>query len=99
MAPKACWASCRAGQPHGISSVQPGTDPSEPVVTVEADRTFFDLVEFEAETEARLHHGVSATSAGVPGAHSREVLAAASPLQAKIKNRARPGVGYGIQTS
>ncbi|MHB1785185.1 MAG: hypothetical protein ACYCS7_03415 [Acidimicrobiales bacterium] len=62
---------------HGVSAVQLGTDPAELVITLEDGRTYFDLVEFEAEAEALLHHRVSATSAGAPGAHPRELLAPA----------------------
>ncbi len=62
---------------HGITSVHLGDDPAEVVVTLEADRTYFDLVDFQAEAEALLGHRVAVTSAGAPGAHRREQLAPA----------------------
>jgi hypothetical protein len=62
---------------HGITSVHLGDDPAELVVTLEADRTYFDLVDFQAEAEALLGHRVAVTSAGAPSAHLREQLAPA----------------------
>jgi hypothetical protein len=46
-------------------------------VTMEADRTYFDLVDFQADTECHLGRRVAVTSAGAPGAHRREKLAQA----------------------
>jgi hypothetical protein len=54
-----------------------GDDPAELVITLEADRTYFDLVDFQAEAENRLGHRVEVTSGGAPGAHRREQLAPA----------------------
>lgn len=62
---------------HGITSVHLGDDPAEVVVTLEADRTYFDLVDFQAEAEGLLRHRLAVTSAGAPGAHRREPLATA----------------------
>ncbi len=62
---------------HGITSVHLGDDPAELVVTLDADRTYFDLVDFQGEAEAVLGHHVAVTSAGAPGARRREQLAPA----------------------
>jgi hypothetical protein len=62
---------------HGITSVHLGDDPAELVVTLEGDRTYFDLVDFQAEAEGLLRHRVGVTSAGAPGALPREQLAPA----------------------
>ena len=40
--------------PHGITSIQLGTDAAGLVVAVEKSPTYFDAAELEAETEARL---------------------------------------------
>jgi hypothetical protein len=60
---------------HPGTGSAPSADPAELVVTLEEGRTYFDLVEFEAE--ALLRHRVSVTSSGAPGAHPRESLAPA----------------------
>jgi len=62
---------------HGITSLHLGDDAAEVVVTLEPDRTYFDLVDFQAEAEALLGHHIAVTSAGAPGAHRREQLAPA----------------------
>jgi hypothetical protein len=62
---------------HGITSVHLGDDPSAVVVTPDADRTYFDLVDFQAEAESLLGHRVAVTSEGAPGAHRREQVAPA----------------------
>jgi len=62
---------------HGITSVYLGDDPAEVVVALETDRTYFDLVDVQAEAEALLRHRVAVTSTGAPGAHRLEQLAPA----------------------
>lgn len=62
---------------HGITTVNLGDDPAELVVTLETDRSYFDLVDFQAETESLLQHRVAVTSTGAPEAHPREQLAPA----------------------
>jgi hypothetical protein len=39
---------------HGITFVHLGDDPAEVVVTLEANRTYFGLVDFQAELDAAL---------------------------------------------
>jgi hypothetical protein len=62
---------------HGITSEHLGDDPAELVVTLEADRTYFDLVDFQAEGEGLLGHRLAVTPARAPGAHRGEQLAPA----------------------
>jgi hypothetical protein len=62
---------------HGITSMHLGLHPAEVVVTLEADRTYFDLVDFQGEAEALLGHRVAVTSAAAPDAHRREQCAPA----------------------
>ncbi|MGH3693594.1 MAG: hypothetical protein ACRDRX_06295 [Pseudonocardiaceae bacterium] len=59
---------------HGLSEVRLGQYSGELVVTVAADRDYFDLVQFEMELENLLRARVRVVSAGAPGAHPRGPL-------------------------
>lgn len=53
---------------HGLSNLRLGDEPGEVVVDVAAERTYFDIVAFEDEVEARLGWRPTVTSSGAPGA-------------------------------
>lgn len=56
---------------HGLSEVRLGQHGGELVVTVGADRDYFDLVRFEMELENLLRARVRVISGGAPGARAR----------------------------
>jgi hypothetical protein len=59
---------------HGLSEVRLGQHGGELVVTVGADRDYFDLVRFEMELENLLRARVRVVSSGAPGARARGPL-------------------------
>lgn len=59
---------------HGLSEVRLGQHSGELVVTVDADRDYFDLVRFEMELENLLRARVRVVSGGAPGARTRGPL-------------------------
>lgn len=59
---------------HGLSEVRLGQHSGELVVTVAADRDYFDLVRFELELENLLRARVRVVSGGAPGARARGPL-------------------------
>lgn len=59
---------------HGLSQVRLGQHGGELVVTVGADRDYFDLVRFELELENLLRARVRVVSSGAPGARIRGPL-------------------------
>ena len=59
---------------HGLSEVRLGQHGGELVVTVGADRDYFDLVRFEMELESLLCARVRVISSGAPGARARGPL-------------------------
>jgi hypothetical protein len=59
---------------HGLSEVRLGQHSGELVVTVSADRDYFDLVRFEMELENLLRARVRVVSGGAPGACVRGPL-------------------------
>jgi hypothetical protein len=59
---------------HGLSEVRLGQHRGELVVTVAADRDYFDLVRFEMELENLLRARVRVVSSGAPGARARGPL-------------------------
>ncbi len=56
---------------HGLSEVRLGQHGGELVVTVGADRDYFDLVRFEMELESLLRARIRVVSSGAPGARAR----------------------------
>ncbi len=59
---------------HGLSEVRLGQHGGELVVTVGADRDYFDLVRFEMELEGLLRARVRVVSSGAPGVRVRGPL-------------------------
>lgn len=59
---------------HGLSEVRLGQHGGELIVTVGADRDYFDLVRFELELENLLRARVRVVSSGAPGARIRGPL-------------------------
>lgn len=59
---------------HGLSEIRLGQHGGELVVTVSADRDYFDLMRFEMELENLLRASVRAVPSGAPGARARGPL-------------------------
>ena len=53
---------------HGLASLQVGSEPGELVADVGSDRTYFDVVAFEDDVEARLGWRPAVVPSGAPGA-------------------------------
>jgi hypothetical protein len=58
----------RLAAERGLSDLYLGDDPGELVVTVEPNRTYFDIVAFEDEVESRLGWRPAVVPATAPGA-------------------------------
>lgn len=58
----------RLADEHGLSGLRFGSEPGEVVVDVGSDRTYFDVVAFEDDVEARLGWRPAVVSSGAPGA-------------------------------
>lgn len=52
---------------HGLENLRLGDEPGELVVDVGEQRTYFDVVAFEDEVEARLGWRPAVVSSGAPG--------------------------------
>ncbi len=58
----------RLADEHGLSSLRHGSEAGELVADVGAERTYFDVIAFEDEVEARLGWRPAVVSSGAPGA-------------------------------
>lgn len=58
----------RLAAEHGLFGLRVGSEPGELVVDVGGDRTYFDVVGFEDDVEARLGWRPAVVPSGAPGA-------------------------------
>ncbi|MHB8294465.1 MAG: hypothetical protein ACYDH5_07515 [Acidimicrobiales bacterium] len=58
----------RLADEHGLFSLRLGSEPGELVADVAVDRTYFDVVAFEDDVEARLGWRPALVPSGAPGA-------------------------------
>ncbi len=58
----------RLADDHGLSGLRHGSEPGELVADVGVDRTYFDIVAFEDDVEARLGWRPAVVPSGAPGA-------------------------------
>lgn len=64
----------RLADEHGLSRLRHGSEPGELVADVGAERTYFDVVAFEDDVEARLGWRPAVVSSGAPGARPGSTL-------------------------
>ena len=58
----------RLAHDHGLSNLRHGSEPGELVADVGGDRTYFDVVAFEDDVEARLGWRPAVVPSGAAGA-------------------------------
>ncbi len=58
----------RLADEHGLSGLRLGSEPGELVADVGVERTYFDVVGFEDDVEARLGWRPAVVPSGAPGA-------------------------------